>query len=610
MKKLAFVIMVLASFIGNYSYCQNYDFTAVASSGQTLYYRLINYDTEVSLVRPKNSSGGYLSEYLPSGIVIIPDSVQWMGVTLPVSCIGEYALAFSSITSVLIPNTIWMIEKYAFAGSSITEIEIPQSVNRIAEHSFSNCGQLRKVNILCTNALGWVNGGLPDLSNTNNIFFSCDNIEEVHYEQYIRIPTSNLRYLSFGDNIDTIPTSYRNCDHLKKVVIGNKISTIPYECFEDCDSLRIVVLGDSVSLLRSESFRKCTNLDTIYAKPSIAPALGTNVFNFTPPNKVVVTYCNADYATIWGTTGFNYHTADVFSISLNVNNTSYGYSIIVQAVDCNNTATISATPNQYYKFASWSDGDTNNPRTITLNQDTILTALFERDSFVVSTSSNNITMGNVDGNGVYNVDDSATLTAVAICGYRFNHWSNGSAENPLTFVPVSDTNIVAFFEIALDTIYIPDTTLETIVVYDTTIVPVTIYDTNVVIVPVFDTMELTIPIFDTVFFQVIDTTLAPIHDTLYIYDTIYFHDTIYIHDTIMTGMGDMSIVETKVYVSQGDIIIEGAHVDRIMLFDINGRLLGVRRSSGNGVVRFDVPASGTYVIKIGNNMTKKVVVIK
>lgn len=601
MKKHAFVIMILASLTGSHTFCQNYDFTAVAPSGQILYYSLQNNDTEVKLVPPRNNDGYILSSYHPSGDVIIPDSVEWMGVSLPVVSLGPFALASNSITSISFSSTLKKIEQYAFRGTSITEVEIPGNIIRIEAGAFENCVALRKVRIHCTNAY---------VSNSSPIFGSCYNINEVYFEQYIDIPKNNIRKITFGNNIDTIPTTFKNCDHLQKVVIGNAIRTIPYECFEDCDNLNVVVLGDNVSYIGGSAFRKCINIDTIYAKPDTAPTLGTNAFNFTPPNKVVVTYCNADYATIWGTTGFNYHTADVFSISLNVNNTSYGYSIIVQAVDCNNTATISATPNQYYKFASWSDGDTNNPRTITLNQDTILTALFERDSFVVSTSSNNITMGNVDGNGVYNVDDSATLTAVAICGYRFNHWSNGSAENPLTFVPVSDTNIVAFFEIALDTIYIPDTTLETIVVYDTTIVPVTIYDTNVVIVPVFDTMELTIPIFDTVFFQVIDTTLAPIHDTLYIYDTIYFHDTIYIHDTIMTGMGDMSIVETKVYVSQGDIIIEGAHVDRIMLFDINGRLLGVRRSSGNGVVRFDVPASGTYVIKIGNNMTKKVVVIK
>ena len=589
----------------------NYDFYAIAPSGQTFYYALQNNDTEVKLVLPRDNNDNILSNYHPSGNVIIPDSVEWMGVKLPVKSVGSFALAFSSITSISISSTLKKIEQYAFRGTSITEIEIPSNIIRIEWYSFANCVSLRKIQVLCTNAHSGISGSSNILSSpSNNIFSSCTNIEEVYFEQYIALPKNNLKKITFGNNIDTIPTTFKNCDHLKQVVIGNSIRTIPLECFEECDSLEIVVLGDSVSSIKNYAFRKCFSLDTIYAKPDTAPTLGTNVFNFTPLSKVVVTYCNVDYSIAWGTTGFNYHTADVYNINLNVNNTSYGSATITQAVDCNNTATIMATPNQYYRFVNWSDSDTTNPRVITLSQDTNLTAIFERASYVVSASSNNNTMGTAEGNGVYNVGDNATLTAVAICGYRFNHWSNGSTDNPLTLIPTSDTNVVAFFEIALDTIYVPDTTLETIVIYDTTIIPVTIYDTNVVIVPVFDTMEFTIPIFDTIVLQIIDTTLTPIHDTLYLYDTLYIHDTIYIHDTLVTNLNESSFIDAKVYTSQGCIVVEGANTDRVMLFDINGRLLGVRKNVHNEVDRFNVPASGAYIIKIGDNTTRKVVVIK
>jgi hypothetical protein len=39
-------------------------------------------------------------------------------------------------------------------------------------------------------------------------------------------------------------------------------------------------------------------------------------------------------------------------------------------------AKISATANDYYHFVQWSDGNTDNPRTLTLTQDTVLTAEF------------------------------------------------------------------------------------------------------------------------------------------------------------------------------------------------------------------------------------------
>lgn len=592
-----FIIIVFQ----NHLWSQNYDFTAVAPSGQTLYYQLINNDTEVMVVKPKENDGTTtLAGYAPTGSITIPDSVLYMGVALPVTKIGNNAFSYySSLTAIFIPNSIKNISQFALAGTSLTQIMIPESIVSIGNYAFMDCSHLKTIEVRCRNA-----------SIGTNIFFGCYNIENVTFEKYIDFPKVNLKRIILGDSIATIPTIFQNCDHLNRVDIGNSITSIPNDCFDDCDSLRIVVLGSNVSSIGARSFRKCINLDTIYAKPDTAPSLGLNAFNFTPSNKVVVTYCNANYSSVWGTTGFNYVTANVYSIYLGVSCTSCGSATIIQDVDCNNAAVILATPAHNYSFNCWSDGNTDNPRNITLTNDTLLTALFTRSAYDVIANSNNITMGSVNGGGAYDVGDTTELVADAICGYRFNHWSNGSTSNPLSFIPTSDTTLTAFFEIALDTIFVPDTTLETIVIYDTTIIPVTIYDTNVVIVPVFDTMVFTIPIFDTVFLQIIDTTLTPIHDTLYIYDTILIHDTIFIYDTILTDLDDVIIINAKVYVSHGDIVIEGANADRIMLFDINGRLLGVRRNVGNEIVRFDVPASGTYVIKIGNNTTKKVVVIK
>ena len=45
----------------------------------------------------------------------------------------------------------------------------------------------------------------------------------------------------------------------------------------------------------------------------------------------------------------------------------------------NSTVTISATPNERYLFDRWSDGEWQNPRTFTLTQDTVFTALFVPD---------------------------------------------------------------------------------------------------------------------------------------------------------------------------------------------------------------------------------------
>lgn len=108
-----------------------------------------------------------------------------------------------------------------------------------------------------------------------------------------------------------------------------------------------------------------------------------------------------------------------------------------------------------------------------------------------------------------------------------------------------------------------------------------------------------------------------IHDTIVIYDTlwltphdtVWLHDTIYVHDTTYVGIGEAEVLDAKVYSNNGQIVVEGAEGHEVMLFDVNGRMLATRRDDINPL-RFDVPASGTYLIKIGRHAARKVVAIR
>ncbi len=114
-----------------------------------------------------------------------------------------------------------------------------------------------------------------------------------------------------------------------------------------------------------------------------------------------------------------------------------------------------------------------------------------------------------------------------------------------------------------------------------------------------------------------DTIDNYIHDTLTItdtlwltqYDTILIHDTIFIHDTIVVGVGDVETVNAKIYTNNRQIVVEGADGNDVCLYDINGRILATKQDYGVPI-RFDAPASGTYIIKIGNYPVRKVVVIR
>ena len=108
------------------------------------------------------------------------------------------------------------------------------------------------------------------------------------------------------------------------------------------------------------------------------------------------------------------------------------------------TATITATGLEPYVFDRWSDGNTDNPRTVTMGQgDTTFTALFVHGLHVAT--PHDTAIGTVDGGGWYLYGRSATLTATAAEGWHFVRWSDGVATNPRTFTVMQDTTFTAYF---------------------------------------------------------------------------------------------------------------------------------------------------------------------
>ena len=112
--------------------------------------------------------------------------------------------------------------------------------------------------------------------------------------------------------------------------------------------------------------------------------------------------------------------------------------------DYNTTHSISATPAVGYHFTQWSDGNTDNPRTVTLTQDTTFTALFAINVYTLTVTAGE--HGTVSGGGDYEHGTEATLTATADEGYHFSQWSDGSTDNPYTITLTADLTLTATFD--------------------------------------------------------------------------------------------------------------------------------------------------------------------
>ena len=84
MKKVLIIILLISTAINTYAY----DFSAVCSTGQTLYYKITGYST-VSVTYPSNNY--YYGYSRPTGSLIIPDSVLHDSIYYKVVSIGNYA---------------------------------------------------------------------------------------------------------------------------------------------------------------------------------------------------------------------------------------------------------------------------------------------------------------------------------------------------------------------------------------------------------------------------------------------------------------------------------------------------------------------------------------
>ena len=107
--------------------------------------------------------------------------------------------------------------------------------------------------------------------------------------------------------------------------------------------------------------------------------------------------------------------------------------------------TITAQPNDKYKFVRWSDGNSEMTRTISLKSDMTLTAYFTHITYLITAQSSDLDYGTVSGTGVYNVDSVAELVAEANTDCKFLRWSDGVTDNPRYVTVTKDEAFIAIF---------------------------------------------------------------------------------------------------------------------------------------------------------------------
>ena len=380
-----------------------YNFSAIAPTGQTLYFNIVNGDAHVT------SQNGYgYGGTGPTGNLTIPSSVSYGENTYPVTAIDSNAFKWCyDLTSITIPNSVTSIGDQAFNRCcSLTSFTIPDSVTYIGDWAFNGCGGLTSITL--PNFVTFIGrGAFSYCSCLSIVNFNATNCTstaiEGRYSPFYFCP--NISVVNIGNNVTTIPPYlFYDCDEIQTIDLPDSLISIGkgafqgcsglatiilsvdtiHECaFKNCDHITNITFGSGLSAIENEAFDGCTQVVRIVCKAMNPPVVQSSTFNSLRDDVILNVPCDAadayENAAYWFR--FNIQEDLMYDFSAASSNPARGTVTIVTEPTCDyREAQVQANAYHGYHFDHWSDGNTDNPRYIVVLQDTHLVAYFASDN--------------------------------------------------------------------------------------------------------------------------------------------------------------------------------------------------------------------------------------
>lgn len=286
-------------------------------------------------------TGLYAIDMTNADIETIPASaftntaIRFVDLPTKLKTIGDNAFDNRYLIGPLVlPEGLDSIGKEAFQHNYITEVTIPESVRGIGQAAFYDNQTLQSATLnnnmetivrsLFNNCkkLAVVHGGKNVKNIVYRAFYGCDSLRSIKdvvpvtidreafykcqkLENFNFSRIKSIGYESFYQcyslkeadltTLTSIDRSFAGCMGLKKVTLGNDITTIKSDAFYNCHALEEVILGSSINSLESNCFYSDKNaLKRVYITAPAPPAVGTAPF-YSPTS---VTLYVPDYAMV------------------------------------------------------------------------------------------------------------------------------------------------------------------------------------------------------------------------------------------------------------------------------------------------------------------------
>lgn len=365
--------------------------------------------------------------------VIIPDLVKE---------IGNSAFSNSSINHVTLGVSLNTIGAGSFSGTLISKLSIPDNVNTIYSNAFGYCKSLTTITL---------GSGLSYIaSKAFFAYYEEDNYGAIYYPSitdisiYATTPPTIANDAFFGyDNLKTINlnvrstalTAYQSADVWKDMYIQaleNDLRTFTLNVSSSDETKGATTAGGA--------YEEDTEV-LIYASAKEGYQFSQwSDGNTDNPRAVTMTGDLTYIAQFVAAT-------PIYTLTISAN-AIQGTTLGSDSYESGSTTSIAAIANSGYTFSQWSDGSTDNPRTLTVTGDIVLTAIFTADAakYTITATATNATQGSAVGTGAYEVGSTATIAAVPNVGYHFSQWNDGIQTNPRTVQVTSNATYLANFE--------------------------------------------------------------------------------------------------------------------------------------------------------------------
>ena len=325
--------------------------------------------------------------------------------------IGSYAFYGNIIlSSITIPDKCTTISAYAFGKcSNLSSITFGKEITTIGNSAFSDNNKINTINIYTTTPpviTKDVFSGISDLMavtlNVRTKAVDAYKAADVWKEMYVQPMENDVR--TFTLNVSSTDES--------------KGTTTPRGMYdEDSEVLIYAAAKDGYQFSRwndgnTDNPRTVKMIGDLSYKAYFEAAIPIYTYNITASANAVE-----------------------------------GITVGSGVYEAGTQATLAAIGNTGYHFVKWADGNTTNPRRVTVTADASYTAQFEKDAakYTLTTSSTNASQGTAYGQGKYEESSNVAIFAVANDGYHFTQWHDGNVENPRMVTVSNDAMFFANF---------------------------------------------------------------------------------------------------------------------------------------------------------------------